>query len=189
MTADNDQVVASRPRRKLKPRKQWKKYYRPGEGELLTEAELARPLGETPRTIRNWRHKGIIPYLVLGHRSIRYRLDAVLAALGKREIKAAKGGWQMNDPESARQKRRIEYLQAKIAKNLTPEEQDELTHLLQQPVTILSTPKLTEAQVAEMFEEQGPEEMAEKLETYRTEVENLKRAEQLMRKVVGYGKK
>jgi hypothetical protein len=83
----NDEVVGSRRRRNTKPRSQWKKYQRPGKGELLTEAELARPLGETPRTIRNWRHKGIIPYLVLGHRSIRYRLDAVLAALDKREVK------------------------------------------------------------------------------------------------------
>jgi Helix-turn-helix domain len=87
----DDEVVGNKRRRKMKPRSRWKKYHRPGKGELLTEAELARPLGETPRTIRSWRHKGIIPYLVLGHRSIRYRLDSVLAALSKREIKTMKG--------------------------------------------------------------------------------------------------
>jgi hypothetical protein len=84
---DDDEVVATKPRRKMKPRSKWKKYHRPGKGELLTEAELARTLGETTRSIRNWRHKGIIPSLVLGHRSIRFRLDSVLAALDKRQVK------------------------------------------------------------------------------------------------------
>jgi hypothetical protein len=71
----------------MKPRSKWKKYRRPGRGELLTEAELARALGEEVRTVRNWRYKGIIPYLSLGHRQVRYRLDAVLTALEKRQIK------------------------------------------------------------------------------------------------------
>jgi hypothetical protein len=83
----NDEVLATKPRRKMKLRKLWKTHRRPGKGELKTEAELARALGERERTIRNWRCKGIIPYLTLGHRSIRYRLDAVLAALEKRQIK------------------------------------------------------------------------------------------------------
>ena len=71
----------------MKPRSRWKKYRRPGKGELLTEAELARALGETPRTVMNWRHRGIIPSIVLGHRSVRFRFDAVLAALDRRQIK------------------------------------------------------------------------------------------------------
>jgi hypothetical protein len=65
----------------------WKKYRRPGKGELLSLDELARALGETPRTIRNWKAKGLIPTLVLDHRSLRFRLDSVLAALGRREVK------------------------------------------------------------------------------------------------------
>jgi excisionase family DNA binding protein len=73
--------------RKLKPRKQWKKYRRPGKGELLTVDELARALGESERTIRNWRAKGIIPTLVLGHRSLRFVLSDVLEALRKRRVK------------------------------------------------------------------------------------------------------
>jgi len=84
---ENDEVVAARPRRKMKPPARWKKYRRPGKGVLSSEAELARALGEELRTVRNWRYKGIIPYLSLGHRSIRYRLDAVLAALDKRQVK------------------------------------------------------------------------------------------------------
>jgi hypothetical protein len=71
----------------MKPRSKWKKYRRPGGGELLTEADLARALGERARTIRNWRHKGIIPTIVLGHRSIRFRLSDVLSSLQKRTLK------------------------------------------------------------------------------------------------------
>jgi hypothetical protein len=71
----------------MKPRSRWKKYKRPGKGELLTLTELAAALGETERTVRRWKGMGIVPVLVLGHRSLRFRLDAVLAALGKREVK------------------------------------------------------------------------------------------------------
>ena len=85
--SDNDEVVASRLRRTIKPRSQWKKYRRPGRGELLNIDELARALGESVRTVRNWRARGLIPVLVLGHKTLRFRLDAVLAALDKRQIK------------------------------------------------------------------------------------------------------
>ena len=71
----------------MKPRKQWRKYHRPGGGQLLTEAELARQLGETERTVRNWRARGLIPTLRLGHRQLRFRLDAVLDALDRRQTK------------------------------------------------------------------------------------------------------
>ena len=71
----------------MKPRRKWKKHHRPGTGELKSEAELARALGEEERTVRNWRYKGIIPFLKLGHRQIRYRLGPVLDALEKRQIK------------------------------------------------------------------------------------------------------
>ena len=84
---DSGEVVATKPRRKMKPRKKWKKYHRPGKGELLTEAEFARALGEEERTVRNWRYKGLVPYLSLGHRQIRYRLDAALVALEKKTVK------------------------------------------------------------------------------------------------------
>ena len=87
MLDQNGEVVATRPRRKIKPRSKWRKYKRPGGGELLNIQELAAALGETVRTIRNWQYKNIIPYLSLGKRQVRYRLDAVLAALEKRQIK------------------------------------------------------------------------------------------------------
>ena len=85
--SDNDEVVASRPRRKMKPRSKWNIHTRPGKGALLTEVELARALGEMPRTIRNWRYRGLLPFVKCGHRSIRFRLDMVLEALEKRTIK------------------------------------------------------------------------------------------------------
>jgi len=84
---DHGEVVATRPRRKMKPRSKWKKYRRPGKGELDTEAELARKLGEEERTVRNWRYEGFIPYIKLGHRTIRYRLESVLAALEKKTVR------------------------------------------------------------------------------------------------------
>lgn len=71
----------------MKPKAKWKKYHRPGHGELLTQAELARALGEAERTVAQWRYRGLIPYLKMGHRSIRFRLEAVLAALDKRTLK------------------------------------------------------------------------------------------------------
>jgi predicted site-specific integrase-resolvase len=64
-----------------------KKSRRPGHGELKTIAEIARALGETDRTIRNWQYKGIVPWIKLGHKTIRFRLDDVLAALQKRRVK------------------------------------------------------------------------------------------------------
>jgi hypothetical protein len=87
MLDKSKEVVATRRRRKIKPRKQWKKYRRPGHGVLQTVGELAAELGETERTIRGWRAKGIIPVLVLGHKTIRFRLDDVLEALRKRRVK------------------------------------------------------------------------------------------------------
>jgi hypothetical protein len=84
---DIDEVVPSKPRRKMKPRSRWKKYKRPGHGELLSEPELAERLGEASKTVRHWRVNGIIPYMVLGHKTIRYRLENVLAALDKRQVK------------------------------------------------------------------------------------------------------
>ena len=84
---DDHEVVDTKPRRKMKPRSKWKKYRRPGKGELLALDELARALGETPRTIRGWTSKGLVPRIVLGRKTIRYRLESVLAALDKRETK------------------------------------------------------------------------------------------------------
>jgi excisionase family DNA binding protein len=64
-----------------------RKYHRPGNGLLQTESEIAAVLGEETRTIRTWRHAGIIPAIILGHRSVRFRLDDVVKALEARTVK------------------------------------------------------------------------------------------------------
>jgi hypothetical protein len=58
-----------------------------GNGELLTEHELAISLGECRRTIRRWRERRVIPFVKLGYRTIRYRLPRVLEALDQRATK------------------------------------------------------------------------------------------------------
>jgi Helix-turn-helix domain len=64
-----------------------RKYHRPGNGLLQTEAEIAAALGEEIRTIRHWRHSGVIHPIVMGYRTIRYRLEDVLKALERRTVK------------------------------------------------------------------------------------------------------
>jgi hypothetical protein len=63
------------------------RYRRRGNGVLLTADELAKQLGEEPRTIITWRQRGIIPWIDAGYRTKRYKLDDVLLALAKRTIR------------------------------------------------------------------------------------------------------
>ena len=58
-----------------------------GNHLLKTEAEIAAVLGEKERTIRTWRHAGIIPAIVLGHRTVRFRLADVMRALERRTVR------------------------------------------------------------------------------------------------------
>ncbi len=53
---------------------------------MLDQPELARRLGESERTIRSWRKANLIPFIVIGHRTHRYKLTDVLAALEKRTV-------------------------------------------------------------------------------------------------------
>ena len=64
------------------------KFIRRGRGELQDTREIALALNESPFTVRDWRNKGIIPFLKLGHRQIRYRLPDVIRALEKFTVKA-----------------------------------------------------------------------------------------------------
>lgn len=63
-----------------------RKTSRRGGGALHDTPELASALGENERTIRTWRKNGIIPCLVLGYRTYRYRIADVLEALEKRVV-------------------------------------------------------------------------------------------------------
>jgi hypothetical protein len=56
----------------------------------MNESEIARQLGESPITIRNWRYDNIIPHIAIRPKCIRYRLDHVMDALGRRTIKPKK---------------------------------------------------------------------------------------------------
>ncbi len=54
----------------------------------LTAAQIAEHLGEPLYTIRKWARTRLIPSIRLGHRTRRYDLEAVKAALVKRTVKA-----------------------------------------------------------------------------------------------------
>ncbi len=57
--------------------------------ELLTGRELAKRLRVAPATIRWWARRGEIPVVRLTRKTLRYRAEAVLAALA---TTSAKGG-------------------------------------------------------------------------------------------------
>jgi excisionase family DNA binding protein len=63
-----------------------RKATRRGGGALQDTRELATTLGESERTIRTWRQAGVIPSIVCGYRTYRFKLQDVLAALEKRTI-------------------------------------------------------------------------------------------------------
>lgn len=67
-----------------------RKVNRPGAGLLKNEAQIAKQLGESPVTVRNWRYTGVIPWISTGPHSVRYRLVDVMEALSKRTIKPRK---------------------------------------------------------------------------------------------------
>jgi excisionase family DNA binding protein len=51
---------------------------------LLDEKDLAEQLQVTTRTIRNYRQEGLIPFIRIGKRTLRYDLQDVVAFLKKR---------------------------------------------------------------------------------------------------------
>jgi excisionase family DNA binding protein len=55
---------------------------------LLKKRELAKALNVSSRTIDSWVAARKIPVVILGNRCHRFRLDAVLEAIGKLERKA-----------------------------------------------------------------------------------------------------
>jgi predicted site-specific integrase-resolvase len=60
--------------------------------ELLTSRELGEAIRFPHRTIQRWTQEGLIPVIYIGHRTLRYDLEAVKAALLRRTIIARKGG-------------------------------------------------------------------------------------------------
>jgi hypothetical protein len=56
------------------------------DGKLLTEEQLAKALETSVYNVRHLRHRKKIPFIRLGHRSIRFDLIKVRKALEKYEV-------------------------------------------------------------------------------------------------------
>jgi len=54
---------------------------------LLSEAELAIVAGISPRSIRNYERRSLLPFIKIGRRKL-YRKDAVFQALERLEFKS-----------------------------------------------------------------------------------------------------
>jgi excisionase family DNA binding protein len=58
----------------------------PDPRKLLTQHEVCRILGVSPSTLQHLRRDRKISFLQFGHRSIRFREEAVLAFMRQREV-------------------------------------------------------------------------------------------------------
>jgi excisionase family DNA binding protein len=54
---------------------------------LLSYDQMAAELGIPVRTLREWVYAGVLPYLKLGHRTVKFQRSRVLKALAAREVK------------------------------------------------------------------------------------------------------
>ena len=57
------------------------------EPELVDKYVVARTFGFSPRTVENWVVQKKIPFLRLGHRTVRFRLADVRRALERKLVK------------------------------------------------------------------------------------------------------
>ena len=56
--------------------------------KLVSIETLAEAIGIPARTLRTMHHARKIPFVRIGHRTVRYQIARVAAALGKFEVKA-----------------------------------------------------------------------------------------------------
>ena len=54
---------------------------------LLSYDQMAAELGVTVRTLRELVYRGVVPYLKLGHRTVKFQSSRVVKALAKREVR------------------------------------------------------------------------------------------------------
>ena len=57
-----------------------------GAKPLLTIVETAAALGESERSLRTWTKAKIIPVIIIGTRTHRYKLQDVISSLEKRAV-------------------------------------------------------------------------------------------------------
>jgi hypothetical protein len=81
--------------------------------ELLTSEQLAKIIKVSGFTVEDWRRKGVIPHFWLGHRTIRYRLSDVIAAL--EQAAGAAEAQQMRAEQSQRGRIRAKSLHKVMA--------------------------------------------------------------------------
>jgi predicted site-specific integrase-resolvase len=55
----------------------------PAIEQLVKKSVAAAFLGVTPRTLENWRNRGLIPYIRIHNHAVRYSLADIAAALRK----------------------------------------------------------------------------------------------------------
>jgi predicted site-specific integrase-resolvase len=55
----------------------------PSNDKFVKKSAAAAFLGITPRTLETWRNKGLIPYIRIANRVVRYSLTDIAAALRK----------------------------------------------------------------------------------------------------------
>jgi hypothetical protein len=82
----NTVVAANEKQKRTFPDR--KRPQRNGGGLLQDKYELAPTLGESLKTIDTWTKNGVIPFIQCGPHTKRYRLDDVLRALQRRQVKA-----------------------------------------------------------------------------------------------------
>jgi predicted site-specific integrase-resolvase len=55
----------------------------PSNDQFVKKSVAATFLGITPRTLETWRNKGLIPYIRIANRVVRYSLPDIAAVLRK----------------------------------------------------------------------------------------------------------
>jgi predicted site-specific integrase-resolvase len=63
----------------------------PSNDQLVKKRVAAAFLDITPRTLENWRNKGLIPYIRIANRVVRYSLTDIAAVLRKNGLVEAIG--------------------------------------------------------------------------------------------------
>ena len=62
----------------------------PESSNLVRKGIVARTNSVSCRTVENWMKRGLIPFVRLSARCVRFHLPSVMAALRRREIKEVK---------------------------------------------------------------------------------------------------